>query len=625
MLLSDKIELVAAFDHRDIFIDPAPEPQRSWAERKRLFDTPRSSWQDYDRSLISPGGGVFSRSAKALPLSEEIKALTGLSIPRVTPAELISALLKAPCELLWFGGIGAYVKARRESNAEVGDKANDALRVDAEDVQAKVIGEGANLGVTQAGRIVFAQRGGRINTDAVDNSAGVDTSDHEVNIKILLSDAIESGALERGDRDALLARMTDDVARLVLEDNYDQTLALTLAQATAAVDLDAGERMIERLERAGKLTRAVEGLPSAEQIRALRLAKAGLTRPEQAKLLAYAKIDLFDSLVASPAPDDPHFEGPLVAYFPAQLKQFEQQMRRHRLRREIIATYLADDLVNLGGPTFVDRVRETVRAEPVTIACAFEAGRRIYALDDVVGRINALDNQVPASLQTEMHLAVTLTAKRLTNYLTRRGGIGQSRTIAEAIAFYQPAVEAQRETIWLALTPVERERAEARRDGFLAQGAPEDLATLVAGLVPLTNALDVADLAARGKWPPAAAAFVHRAVGGHFSLDRLAAAAGSLTLDQHWDRLALRRALEDLFVCQSALAEAAIAQMGAPPSTLSADWAAEAVAHWAQGLGALAEPARRTLAELEAQGPWTFAKLIIAAGEMHSLAATVGR
>jgi glutamate dehydrogenase len=415
--------------------------------------------------------------------------------------------------------------------------------------------------------------------------------------------------------------MTDEVASLVLQDNYDQTLALTLAQATSVADLDAGERMIERLERTGKLIRGVEGLPSAEEFRTLRAAKLGLTRPEQAKLLAYAKIDLFDSLVASSAPDDPHFEQPLAAYFPPHLAKYENEMRRHRLRREIIATYLADDLVNMGGPTFVDRVHETVRADPVTIACAFEAGRRIYGLDEVSGRINALDNKAPASLQTELHLVITLTLKRLTNYLTRRGGIGQTRTIAQTIAFYRPAVDAQRDVIWGALTPLENERALARRDDFVVQGAPRDLAAEVAELIPLTNALDVADLASRREWPPGAATFVHRAIGGHFRLDHLAAAAGALVLDHHWDRLALRRALEDLFARQSALAEAAIAQMERPPAALSADWAKEAVARWAASVGAPADSAVRTIAELESQGPWTFAKLMIAAAEMHALAA----
>ncbi|MGE0827805.1 MAG: NAD-glutamate dehydrogenase [Hyphomonadaceae bacterium] len=626
MLLSHKIRLIAAFDHRDIFIDPAPrDVERSWAERKRMFDLPRSSWQDYDKALISEGGGVFSRAQKAIPLTGEIKALTGLPGLSATPSELIAALLKAQCELLWFGGIGAYVKARAESNADVGDKANDAHRADAEDLRALVIGEGANLGVTQAGRVAFAKKGGRINTDAVDNSAGVDTSDHEVNIKILLADAIQSGALKAEARNALLADMTENVGALVLKDNYDQTLALTLAQATAPADLDASERMIERLENAGKLSRAVEGLPSAEEIRTRRQAKVGLTRPEIAKLLAYGKIDSFDEIVASKAPDDPHFEGALVSYFPPQLKAYEAQMRRHRLRREIIATYLADDLINMGGPTFVDRVREIVRADPVAIACAFEAGRHIFAMGALFDAINALDNNAPAQAQTDMHLAMAAALRRIGAYLARRGGVGVARTIEAAIAFYQPAVEAQAATLAAAMTPVEEARAAARRDGFVAAGAPEDLAARVAALAPLTAALDVADLAARQSWPPAAAGFIYRAIGGHFALDALVGAASGLALDQHWDRLALRRAVEDLFFCQSALTEAALSRMSAPPEAPDAIWAKASVEAWAAELDALVAPVRRTLNELGAQGPWTFAKIMIATAEMHGLAGAAQR
>ncbi|MBI1185841.1 MAG: NAD-glutamate dehydrogenase [Alphaproteobacteria bacterium] len=619
MLLSQQIKLIAAFDHRDIFIDPDPDPARSWAERKRLFDLPTSSWQSYDATLISSGGGVFSRTLKAIPLSPQLKAMTGLTAQTATPTDLIHALLKSQCELLWFGGIGAYVKAKSESHMAVGDKANDALRVDAEALQAAVIGEGANLGVTQAGRIAFAKGGGRINTDAVDNSAGVDTSDHEVNIKILLTDAIRTGDLAAEARDGLLAQMTDDVGRLVLKDNYDQTLALTLMQTTAANDLDACERMMQRLERAGKLDRAVEGLPTTEDIRELRAAKRGLTRPELAKLMAYAKIDLFDALTASPAPDDPHFEGPLTAYFPPQLGRFESHMRRHRLRREIIATAHADDLVNLCGATFVDRVRETVRADVVPIACAFEAGRAIFRMDDLVARINALDNQATAALQTELHLAVALTLKRLTTYLTRRGGVGQTRTIADAIAFYQPAVDAQRATLWSGLTTAERRRTEARRDGYETGGAPGDLAADAAALFPLTSALDIADLAARRGWPAPSAAFLYRAIGDAFDLDRLIASAAAISLDQHWDRLALRRGMEDLYGCQAALADAAIAA-STPVEDPSAVWAVEVAERWAETVAALTEPARRAIAELEAQGPWTFAKVMIAAAELHAVA-----
>ncbi|MEJ0022618.1 MAG: NAD-glutamate dehydrogenase domain-containing protein [Alphaproteobacteria bacterium] len=304
MLLSKKIRLIAASDHRDIFIDPTPADLDSPTLSARgLFALPTSSWKDYDAKLISAGGGIFSRAAKSIPLSAEMKAISGLEQDSVTPAEL--TLLRTPTDLLWFGGIGTFIKARNEGHADVGDKANDLTRVDAEDVRAKVIGEGANLGVTQAGRIAYARNGGRINTDAIDNSAGVDTSDHEVNIKILLTDAERSGALKAADRNPLLAEMTDDVAAHVLAHNYAQTLAMSLCEASAVADLDADERMIQRLEREGKLNRRVEGLPPTQAFVELRQKGLGLTRPELSKLIAYAKLDLSAALVASQTPDDP--------------------------------------------------------------------------------------------------------------------------------------------------------------------------------------------------------------------------------------------------------------------------------------------------------------------------------
>ncbi len=616
---------MAAFDHRHIFLDPAPRDlEVAWAERLRMFNLPRSSWDDYDKTLISEGGGVFARSLKSIPISAEIARLTGITAQAATPSELMAALLKAPCELLWFGGIGTFVKARSESNAEAGDKANDAHRADAEDLRALVIGEGANLGVTQAGRIAFARKGGRINTDAVDNSAGVDTSDHEVNIKILLADAIRTRALKAGDRDKLLAAMTNDVGALVLADNYDQTLALTLSQASAAEDLDSHERLMVRLEGAGKLVRAVEGLPTAEEMRALRAAHQGLTRPELAKLIAYAKIDLFDALMASNAPDDPAFEAPLVAYFPPQLKRYEASMKSHRLRRAIIATYLADDLVNTGGPTFVDRVRETARAEPVTVACAFEAARRIFGLDALADRINALDNKAPASVQTALHREIASALRRHAIYLVRHARL-ETRGVDAVVAGYAGAVGAQRALGLDGLTAIERSRAEAARDGFVQAGAPADLAHDAAMLQPLTAALDVADLAERRRIPVAPMAHLYRAVGAQFGFDALRAAAGALTLDAHWDRLAMRRTIESLFDNQRAMAELAVQKIGDASVIKNGASAADLAATWAATLDPAVAASLATIAQLEADGGWTFAKLTLAGAETHALVQAASR
>ncbi|MET0181330.1 MAG: NAD-glutamate dehydrogenase [Caulobacterales bacterium] len=625
MLLSKKIRLRAAFDHRHIFIDPSPKDlDAAWAERKRMFDLPRSSWDDYNKSLISEGGGVFARSLKSIPITPEIAALTGISQQAATPSEIIVALLKCECELLWFGGIGTFIKARAESNSDVGDKANDANRIDAESVRAKVIGEGANLGVTQAGRVAYARKGGRINSDAIDNSAGVDTSDHEVNIKILLGEAIRTKALKAADRNRLLTAMTEDVAKLVLKDNYDQTLALTLSETSAVADLDSHERMMERLEAAGKLSRSVEGLPGPEDIRALRAGGLGLTRPDLAKLIAYAKIDLFDALMESSAPDDPAFEKPLAAYFPPQLGKYEDAMKRHRLRRAIVATYLADDIVNTGGPTFVDRVRETVRATPVAIACAFEAARRIYDSETLSARVNALDNASPAAAQTKLHQAVAAALRHAMIYLVRHARV-ETRGIDEIVAQYKPVANALLPEGARGLTEVERRRFEERKQSFIDAGTPPDIAADIALLEPLTGALAIADLAQNRRLPIVPASNLYRAIGAEFGLDASRAAASTLTLPAHWDRLAMRRTIEFLHDTQASLSDIAAQRIGDSGRFAQLSSAMEAVQAWAKTLGDSVAASRATIAQLEADGGWTFAKLTLAAAELRALADAAAR
>ncbi|MGQ0532031.1 MAG: NAD-glutamate dehydrogenase [Caulobacteraceae bacterium] len=626
MLLSRKIRLLAAFDHRDIFIDPNPKDcEASWVERKRLFDTPRSSWQDYDKKLVSKGGGVFSRGLKTIPISKEIAALAGIDKAEITPTELMSALLKAQCELMWFGGIGTYIKARNEAHADVGDKANDAIRVDSEDLRALVVGEGANLGVTQKGRIAFARNGGRINTDAIDNSAGVDTSDHEVNIKILLADAINNGALKADKRDKLLESMTDEVGALVLQNNYDQTGALSIAQASAVNDLDSHERFIQRLEAEGKLSRRVEGLPLTGEFAALRAAKLGMTRPELAKLVAYSKINLFDSVVASPAPDDPAFAEPLKQYFPRALWKFEAEMARHRLRREIIATRLANDLVNRCGPSFVDRIKEISRARTVTVALAFEASRRIFELEALVIRIDALDNKVPAAAQTALHQRVGGALRRAVTYLARNAGFESDKppSVLDVVARYYEPVREQRATIKDDLSAIEHERVEVRRKTLVALGAPEDIAYEAALLSPLTLSLDVADMARHTGWPVQAASNLHCVIGAELGLDALRDAATNMKLEQHWDRLVVRRAAGDFGEAQVKLGEAAAKAIGAPPKHADIAWATEAAQKWIASLGQPAIRARSAFAELDGQGPWTFAKLMLISAEFNALVAAV--
>ncbi|HZX88353.1 MAG TPA: NAD-glutamate dehydrogenase domain-containing protein, partial [Reyranella sp.] len=354
MLLSRHIKLVAAFDHRHIFIDPAPNPATSWDERKRLFDLPRSSWMDYDKSLLSAGGGIYDRAAKSIALSAEARAVLGIEAPTMTPIDLMRAILAAPVDLLYFGGIGTYVKASSESHADAGDRASDALRINGDQVRARVVGEGANLGFTQRGRVEAALAGRKINTDALDNSAGVDTSDHEVNIKIVTGEAIARGALEREDRNALLFSMTDEVAGLVLRHNYQQSQAISVAVEQAGEEHDRLERFMRALERNGRLDRAVEFLPDSASMRTRGQNRQYLTRPELCALLSYAKIDLSDEILNSDLPDDPLLEGELLRYFPAALSEkHEPSIRTHRLRREITTLQVVNSLVNRCGPTFV--------------------------------------------------------------------------------------------------------------------------------------------------------------------------------------------------------------------------------------------------------------------------------
>ena len=404
MLLSRHIRLVAAFDHRHIFLDPHGDVAAGFAERERLFALPRSSWDDYNKSLIGPGGGVFARSLKEIPLSPEVKALIGCAAETMTPPALINALLKAEIDLLWFGGIGTYIKATSQSQQEAGDRANDALRINGCEVGAKVVGEGANLGVTQLGRIEAARAGARIDTDAVDNSAGVDTSDHEVNLKILLGGPVMRGELSEDGRNSLLASMTDDVAAHVLADNYNQTLALSVAQLRGSADLDAHGRLIRDLEARGKLARAVEFLPSDIQLKALANDGKGLTRPELCVLLAYAKLDLDAEVLASALPNDPFFASLLAGYFPpAAVSAFPEEPGRHRLKREIVSTVLINRIVNLAGPVFVLRVREVTGLSSAEVARCFVLSDGALGLAALKTRIDALDGKTDARLQTELY------------------------------------------------------------------------------------------------------------------------------------------------------------------------------------------------------------------------------
>ena len=637
MLLSEQIKLVAAFDHRDIFLDPDPDPTKSFAERKRLFALPRSSWADYDRSLISKGGGVFSRALKSVPLTEEVRALLDLDADALTPAELIHAVLKARAELLYLGGIGTYVKAARQTHADVGDKANDLIRIDAGELRCKVVGEGANLGVTQAGRVEFARSGGRIDSDAIDNSAGVDTSDHEVNIKILTGMAERAGELSRKRRDRLLQSMTGDVAALVLQHNYDQTLALSLLERDAAGELGQHARFIAELEAKGRLDRKVEGLPGPAALAELGQAGQGLTRPELAVLLAYGKLTLDEDILASRAPDDPYLADTLEHYFPKALGRFEDEMKRHRLRREIIATVICGEIVNVCGPTFASRLRAASDADTAALVAGHQAAKRVLRIDERWAAVAALDGQVPAAAQMAMFAELAAVLRAGAYWMTRRAGhkgagpflgraikrAGAGRVhspIRQLIDAYRPTLSALMEAGPAILSSVQQAAVEQRAKAFVEAGAPADLAASVAALRPLITAADIGDLASLSDRPVTAVARVYHQVGAAFGFDQIRAAASGLAVGDDFERLALRRLVEDLYQQQSALTRAMLKDARA---IRTADEAQAVVADWSAAHGDQAAAVRATLQAIEAAGdPWSFAKLTIVNATLRELVAT---
>ncbi|MBE7940626.1 MULTISPECIES: NAD-glutamate dehydrogenase [Ramlibacter] len=539
MLLSRHIRLVAAFDHRHIFLDPAPEVAASFAERERLFKLPRSSWADYDAGLISAGGGVWARSEKSIPLSPQVREVLGITAERLAPAELVSAILKAPVDLLYNGGIGTYVKASSERHAEVGDRANDALRIDGRELRCKVVGEGGNLGFTQRGRIEAAMAGVRLYTDAIDNSAGVDTSDHEVNIKILLGLAEGEGRLTREARNALLPTMTDEVAALVLRDNYFQTQALSIARRTAPQMLDEQAGFIRFLEKAGRLDRGIEFLPGDEEIAQRRARGAGLTAPELAVLLAYSKMWLYDEILGSQLPEDPWVAGVLQRYFPKALQErFGEDIPRHPLRREIIATYVVNSMVNRVGPSFVWQMAEQTGASADRVVRAWLAAREAFGSVPLWQAVEALDNRVPDEAQAAMALEWRRLLERGCDWFlrSRRG----AEPLDALVARLGPAVALVRERLQSAGAD------DLRALAWQQVGVPAPLAATVASAQRLFGALDVAEIAETARCALGTTADVAAIVGERLGLERLRVQIEALPTDNRWQVLAKAALASDL-------------------------------------------------------------------------------
>lgn len=608
MLLSEQIKLVAAFDHRDIFIDPEPDPAIGFAERKRLFELPRSSWQSYDAKLISKGGGVFSRSAKSITLTPEIQALTGLENQRVTPFELIRALLGSPADLMWFGGIGTYIKSADETHADAGDRSNDAVRVDARDVKVRVIGEGANLGISQRGRIELGQAGIKLNNDAVDNSAGVDCSDHEVNIKIALGSVVDAGDMTEKQRNTLLAKMTEEVSDLVLKTNYHQTLAISMEEAAAPARLDTHERFMRALESQGKLDRAVEFLPDEEEIAKRRAAGCGLTRPEIAVLVAYAKNDIFLDLVQSDFLDDPYMERFLFEYMPKPLREkYSAALRDHRLRREIIATVVVNMLVNEGGPDFCARLQEVTGASVGKIAETFIIVREVFGLSEMADEVNAFDNKIAASVQIDIQQALSDMLAAQCQLLIE----DQRESVGESIERYRPGIVEIAAVAEATVGEFSRDRLKARKTRLIDQGAPEHLAERIAVLELLGGAIDIFNVAKKSDMRVHDVAANYFAAGARFSLDWLRAAALEVAVADHWERIALSRLMSDTRVHQSNIAASALSIADTAPGATS-------IQRWVDANCQLAQRADKLITELRQDGPLTLSKLAVASSHLTS-------
>ncbi|MDR7157729.1 glutamate dehydrogenase [Arthrobacter sp. BE255] len=575
MLLSRHIRLLAAFDHRHIFLDPNPNEESSFAERQRLFELPRSSWDDYDKSLISEGGGVFARQAKTVPVSEQIRAALGLpeSTTQLSPPELLRAILLAPADLLYNGGIGTYVKASTESNASVGDKANDTIRVDGRDLRVKVVGEGGNLGMTQRGRIEAALQGVILNTDAIDNSAGVDCSDHEVNIKIFVDRMVAAGKLSAEERSGFLSSMTDEVGRLVLQDNVDQNILLLNDRMRVAEWSPSYERMMDWLEKSADLKRDLEALPTTETLRERLGQGQGLTSPELSVLAAYAKIELTSALRDSDLADDPWFRQTLRAYFPQQLRErFDAELDTHPLRREIIATIVANDMINMGGITFAFRTIEETSATEVAVAKAFVALREIYELDVMVDELNSLPASFPTEHWSTVHLDIRRLLDRAVRWLVGQGGA--NRPIADVVAEFKPVMDPMRARLLDYVRGDDRERVAAWLEEAREWKLPEGLALRWAELFESFVLLDIAKIAQVRKDPVEEIASVYYTVFNRFHADSLLERISSLPRQDRWQALARAALRDDLYSTVSDMTMAVLecTDSGLAPADRLKDW-----------------------------------------------------
>jgi len=612
MLLSRHIKLVGAFNHLHIFLDPDPDPERTFEERRRLFELPRSTWEDYDASKISKGGGVFPRSAKSIPLSEQVRALLGVDVTSMPPNELIRAMLRAPVDLLWNGGIGTYVKSSEEHDDDAGDRANDGVRVNADQLCCKVVGEGGNLGFTQRGRIEFAAGGGRMYTDAIDNSAGVDSSDHEVNIKILLDDVVTNGDMTEKQRNSLLAKMTEEVAQLVLRNNYVQTQAMSLAASQAPALLEVHARLMRELERDGDLDREVEFLPGKEEIDERLAAGRGLTTPELSVLLAYVKIRLFKQLLASNLPIESLEGEELVDYFPTPLRErFRDRMPSHRLAPDIISTELANEIVNRAGITFIFRLREETGSSPENIARAYMIARQVFDMPQTWSEIEALDNVVAAKHQIEMLLEGRKLVERASRWLLRNRP--QPLDVKSNIDFFIDGVRAVAQVIPDLIPEDGRRLLEKDVSRLLGAGVPEELARRVSLYNELLSALDIIEVASSEELSVSDVSAVYFLLGEKLELHWMRDEIVALPRENRWQALA-RAALRDDLQSQERLLTRDVLREESPHSD-----AASRIGAWVTQNRDAVDRCSQLLTDLKG-GPRTdFSMLSVAMREIRSM------
>jgi glutamate dehydrogenase len=612
MLLSRHIRLIAAFDHRHVFLDPEPDAEASFEERRRLFELPRSSWADYDASLISDGGGVWPRSAKSIPLSPASKQALGVESDDLTPNELIQAILRAPADLLWNGGIGTYVKASSEVHADAGDKANDAVRVDGKELRCRVVGEGGNLGLTQRGRIEYALGGGRVNTDAIDNAGGVNCSDQEVNIKILLDAIVADGDLTSKQRDELLEGMTDAVAELVLGGSYRQTQALSLARAQAPGMLDQHDRLIRSLEQGGKLDPALEALPDAEAIAERRAAGLGLVQPELAVVLAYSKIVLYAALLDSDMPEDHYLSGDLARYFPTPLRErFTEQMDRHRLRREIIATRVTNSMVDRAGSTFAFRMEHDTGAPAADIARAYAVAREVFDMRAFWTELEALDDQIAAETQVDMLLEARRLVERATRWLLRNRR--RPIDIEATVEHFAGGASALAQALPDILVDADRAAWDQRVSELVQADVPETLAARVASLHALFPALDIVEVAEATDRAVDDVAAMHFGLGARLHLHWLRDRIAELPREDRWQEMARAALRDDFFTLHGELTADVVQET-------PADGDARArLDAWMAGNAPALERCLGVLADIRTGGSYDLTTLPVALRELRNL------